>query len=132
MRNLFLSLLSVFITVNTFGQQPAFRLDERRQYKEVKTINESVYLNGEFSHSATVNEKTATLVLDAEEDRSLVRSSVADSVYKAVFGEIRGFVLESSREYDYYSDARGNIEMVCESAAPARGNIAVFPDEEEP
>lgn len=132
MRNLFLSLLSVFITVNTFGQQLAFRLDERRQYKEVKTINESVYLNGEFSHSATVNEKTATLVLDAEEDRSLVRSSVADSVYKAVFGEIRGFVLESSREYDYYRDARGNIEMVSDSAFPVLRNIPVFPDKKEP
>lgn len=132
MRNLFLSVMLAVFTVNTFAQEPAFRLDERRQYKEVKTINESVYLNGEFSHSATINEKTASLVLDVEEGRALVRSSVSDSVYKAVFGEIHGFVLDSVREYDYYRDARGNIEMVSDSAFPVLRNIPVFPDKKEP
>lgn len=126
-----MSLLMTFLLVDLFAQTPSFRLDERRQYKEVKTVNENVFLNGEFSHSATINEKTTSLVLDAEENRSLVRSTVTDSVYKAVFGETHGFVLDSSREYDYYRDTKGKIEMVTESTFPVLRNIPVFPEKKE-
>ena len=97
MRNFLLSIMLTVFTVAGFSQELRFQLEPRKQYKEVKTINESVYLNGEFSHSATVSEKTASLVLEREDDRALVRTSVTDSVYKAIFGEISGMVLDSSR-----------------------------------
>ena len=132
MRNFLLSIMLTVFTVAGFSQELKFQLEPRKQYKEVKTINESVYLNGEFSHSATISEKTASLVLDREDDRALVRTSVTDSVYKAIFGEISGLVLDSSREFDYYRDDFGNIEMVSDSVFPVLRNIPVFPNTQEP
>ena len=132
MKNLLLSFMLTIFTVAGFSQELKFQLEPRKQYKEVKTINESVYLNGEFSHSATISEKTASLVLDRVDDRALVRTSVTDSVYKAIFGEISGLVLDSSREFDYYRDDFGNIEMVSDSVFPVLRNIPVFPNAQEP
>lgn len=132
MRNFILSLMVFFLAGNVFSQECVFQLEARKQYKEVKTINESVYLNGEFSHSATINEKSSTLVLEQEEGRSLLKTVVSESLYKSIFGEINGFVVDAVREYEYYRDSRGNIEMVSDSVFPVLRNIPVFPESQEP
>ncbi len=123
--NLFLlvfSLVSVIGSANPLR----FNYEEGFQYVENKVVIEQIYMNEEFSHSSHINERISSTVIDEDDGIGTILNDMDISVYKAVFGSKKGYVVEDSKRYTSKKDKYGNIKSSSDKYFPVLRNIPVF------
>ncbi len=129
---LFLVVFSL-VSYLVFSEPLRFKYEEGFQYVENKVVVEQIYMNEEFSHSSHINERTASTVVDEQDGVATIVNDMDISVYKAIFGDTKGYVIEGSKNYTCKKDKYGNIKSSSIKTFPVLRNIPVFyMSEEEP
>jgi outer membrane protein OmpA-like peptidoglycan-associated protein len=120
---MFLSL-SVVLQAQTLLQ---YSYEEGEQYRVISTVDQNVWLNGLFSHSASILNRISIEVTDVEDGRGYHQALFVTSEEARGVNEVYSW----GEEYDseFWRDDQGFFEIEPIYYMPVVRDVPVFPDE---
>lgn len=139
MKRIFFSILFFLTLSSTFAQRLItdadakvfrFKFHKNDQSRILSTVNEDVYLNGRFNHSAIILNRISSVITDVDEEGR----GRADAVFMTTETSGRTWNNTSStwgEEYEsvFTRDVRGKYEMEDSYFMPTVRDVPVFPQE---
>lgn len=129
-RGLWFALLFLLCLLPASAQEDAvefrYRFVEGELWRGVTSIQQDVFLDGRFSHSARIFNRAAGEVLEAGPDGGLTRMTYAIS--EEISGSNGSFELSEEHQSEIRQDSTGHVTVGDAFAFPTVRNIPTFPD----
>ncbi|RKX98097.1 MAG: hypothetical protein DRZ90_03980 [Spirochaetes bacterium] len=106
-----------------------FRQEKGEVLHAESVVNESVFINGIFSHDAVIGESSVSIIRDVRQDGE--GTAVLDTTFRTeerINGLPSFLKWVSSENVRLKRDARGRMDVPADAARPVLRNIPVFPE----
>lgn len=127
MKRIALPIMLVF-AVGAVLPAEEFRFNHKTgdQYRIVTTVDEDVFLNGQYSHSADILNRVAVKVLDESDDAGLINATFL--VSERAGGLNTAYQWSNEYESEFWRDSLGYYDIDPGYIMPTVRNIPVFPE----
>ncbi len=103
-----------------------YRFVDGELWRAVTTVEQDVFLDGRFSHSARIFNRAAGEVVEAGPDGGLTEMTYAIS--EEISGSSGSFELSEEHRSEIRQDSSGNVTVPDSYAFPTVRNVPTFPD----
>jgi len=102
--------------------------EEGDQYRIVTTVDEEVFINGQYSHSADILNRIAVKILEDQDEAGLILAVF--QVSERTAGTEGAYQWSSEYTSEFWRDSRGFYDIDPEYIMPTVRNIPAFPERE--
>ena len=124
-RSLILCCIVLLAGTGAWADVFRFSYTKGEQYRLVSHVNESVYVNGRFSHQSDILDRTAVTVTDTRAD-----AGAHDAVFQTserAFGSDDAYDWSEEYRSEFWRDARGAYTIDSSYFMPMVRDVPLFP-----
>ncbi|MFP4363102.1 MAG: OmpA family protein [Spirochaetia bacterium] len=115
-----------FVCCSSFGEEFRFQYQEGSQYRILAEVDEDVYINGGYSHSAQILNRIAIRILQTRDDNGLIHGEFQISEEAQGSGQI--YTWGNVYESEFWRGPRGEYEIDEHYFMPVVRNVPRFPE----